>query len=70
MKEDSGDTGYDKILSSLRKQIKGKEAWTRLRIITEESKQDERKYINIENLHVGFCFNMKGDFMGIYNWKD
>jgi hypothetical protein len=66
-------SAYDVMLETLTKQIKtkkNKQDWGELKIRTEVSKDEYRKFISVENQCVGFCFNMRGDFLGMYNWKD
>jgi hypothetical protein len=66
-------SAYDVILETLAKQVKTKKNkydWGELDVLTEVDKEGKRKYITVENQCVGFCFNMRGDFLGMYNWKD
>lgn len=66
-------SAYDVMLETLTKQVKTKQNkydWGELKVLTEINKEEKRKYISVENQCVGFCFNMRGDFLGMYNWKD
>lgn len=66
-------SAYDVMLETLTKQVKTKQNrydWGELKVLTEVNKEEKRKYITVENQCVGFCFNMRGDFLGMYNWKD
>lgn len=66
-------SAYDVMLETLTNQVKtkkNKQDWDELKIRTEVSKDEYRKFISVENKCVGFCFNMRGNFLGMYNWKD
>lgn len=67
-----GHSAYHVMLGMLNKQVKtkkNKHDWGELKVFTEVDKKAKRKYIKLEAQSIGFCFNMRGDFLGIYNWK-
>lgn len=72
-KKGIGRSAYHVMLETLNKQVKTKKNkydWGELKVLTEVDKKAKRKYITVENQCIGFCFNMRGDFLGIYNWKE
>ncbi len=66
-------TDFDVMLGVLNRQkktAKNIRDWDKIDPRIDFDKNPFRKNICLDKQHVGFAFNSRGTFLGLFNWKD
>lgn len=58
------------LIKSQKKQAYRIEGWDKLEPEVEQDKDGKTVNIVLNCVCIGFAFDKKGNFLGIYNWKD